>query len=87
MKFIRDESNMDLGALLGTLQSVAPDIWGSRERSLILPQKMEDLERPEFLNGIREKIRSLEELKEMLDSGSISREDYSSIKIEILSRV
>lgn len=87
MEIIKDESSMDLGALLGTLRSVAPDVWVSMERSLILPQKMGDLEEPEFLNNMRAKIRALEELKEMLDKGSISQEDYSSIRIEILSRV
>jgi hypothetical protein len=87
MKIVKDESSTDLSVLLGTLRSVAPDIWGSSQRSLILPQKMEDLERPEFLNGMREKIKALKELKEMLDRGSICREDYSSLRIEILSRI
>lgn len=86
MKIITDDSSMDLGALLGALRSVTPDVGGSRERSLILPQKMGDLEKPEFLKGMREKIQELKELKEMLDRGSINREDYSPMRIEILSR-
>jgi len=43
MKIIKDESSMDLGALLETFRSVAPDIWESRERSLILPQRMGEI--------------------------------------------
>ena len=87
MEIIKDESSNDLGALLGTLRSIAPDLWESRERSLVLPREMGDLENPEFLNKIREKIQALKETKEMMDKGSISQEDYSHIKIEILSRV
>jgi hypothetical protein len=64
MRIVRDESSMDLGELLGTLRSVAPDIWGSREQSLILPQKMGDLELPEYLDGMRRKIHELKELKQ-----------------------
>jgi hypothetical protein len=87
MKLIRDESNMDLGTLLGTLRSIAPDVWRSSERSLILPQELGDLETPEIMDGLCEKIRGLRELNEMLDRGFITREDYSYKKIEILSRV
>ncbi len=87
MRIVRDESNMDLCALLGTLRSVAPEVWESSERNLILPQELGDLERPEIMNGLREKIRGLRELKQMLDRDSITREDYSHKKIEVLSRI
>jgi len=86
MKIVTDESSMDLGALLGTLRSVAPDVWESRDLSGILPQRMGDLEKPEFLSGMRDKIQKLNELKEMLERGSISRLEYNSMKIDVLSR-
>ena len=86
MKIVTDESSMDLGELLGMLRSVAPDIWESSDLGAILPQRMGDLENPEFLNSMKDKIQKLDELKEMLERGSISQQEYSSMKIEILSR-
>lgn len=86
MKIITCESCTDLGSLLEKLRFVAPDVWESRDLGGILPQRMGDLEKPEILNGIREKIQKLDELKEMLEKGSISQHDYSSMKIDILSR-
>ena len=86
MKIVTDESSMNLGALLGTLRSVAPDVWESRDLSGILPQRMGDLENPEFLDGMKEKIQRLDELKQMLERGSVSQQEYGSLKDEILSR-
>jgi hypothetical protein len=86
MNIITDESCTNLGELLGTLRSVAPDVWESRDLSGILPQRMGDLEKPEFLDVMRDKIQKLDELKEKLERGSISRLEYNSMKIKILSR-
>ena len=86
MKIVPDESSMDLGALLGTLRYVAPEVWESRDLSGILPQRMGDLENPEFLNSLRDKIQKLEELKEMVERGSISKQEYNSMKIDVLLR-
>ena len=86
MKIVTDESSMNLSALLGTLRSVAPDVWESRDLSGILPQRMGDLEKPEFLDDMKEKIQKLDELKEMRERGSISQQEYGSLKDEILSR-
>ena len=86
MKIVPDESSMDLGALLGTLRSVALDVWESRDLSGILPQQMGDLEKPEFLNRMKDKIQKLDELKQMLERGSVSQQEYGSLKDEILSR-
>ena len=86
MKIVTDESSMNLGELLGTLRSVAPDVWESRDLSGILPQRMGDLEKPEFLDGMKEKIQRLDELKQMLERGSVSQQEYGSLKDEILSR-
>ena len=87
MNIIRDESCTNLGKLLGMLRSVAPDIWESRDLSAILPQRMGDLEKPEFLNSMKDKIHKLDELKEMMERGSISRLEYSSMKIEIFAEI
>ena len=86
MKIVTDESCTNLGELLGTLRSVAPDIWESRDLGAILPQRMGDLENPEFLNSMKDKIQKLDELKEMLKRGSVSQQEYVSLKAEILSR-
>ena len=86
MKIVPDESSMDLEALLGTLRSVAPDVWESRDLSEILPQRMGDLEKPEFLNRMKDKIQKLDELKEMMERGSISKQEYNSMKIDVLLR-
>ncbi|VVB73032.1 Uncharacterised protein [uncultured archaeon] len=86
VKIVMDESNMDLTWLLGTLRAVAPDVWGSSDRRYILPQKMEDLEKPECLKEIKDKIQRLASLKEMIDAGSISQEEYGFKKNEILSK-
>jgi hypothetical protein len=86
MKIVTDESSMNLGALLGTLRSVAPDVWESRDLSVILPQQMGDLEKPEFLNRMKDKIQKLHELKEMMERGSISKQEYNSMKIDVLLR-
>ena len=86
MKIVPDESSMDLGALLGTLRSVAPDVWESGDLSEILPQRMGDLEKPEFLNRMKDEIQKFEELKEMRERGSISKQEYNSMKIDVLLR-
>jgi hypothetical protein len=87
MRLIRDESDFCLEDLLGTLRSVEPEIWYSGDRSLILPRTLGDLDSPEIIKDFREKIRALAELKEMLDIGSITQEDYSRKKKEVLYRI
>lgn len=84
MKIINEESSMDLGTLLGKIQLLAPDIYMSRDLRWILPQRMGDLEKPEFLNGLREKIEKMNSLQEMLEKEFINQEDYDSMKNEIL---
>jgi hypothetical protein len=86
MNIITDESCTNLGELLGRLRSVAPEIWESRGLGAILPQRMGDLENPEFLNSMRDKIQKLDELKQMLERGSVSQQEYGFLKDEIMSR-
>jgi hypothetical protein len=50
MKSVIDDSNVDLDSILDEFKAAFPDIWESRERSLILPQMMGDLESPEVLS-------------------------------------
>jgi len=83
-KLITDESNADLAALLGTIRILAPELWRSGQRSLILPKKLEDLEKPEYLEQMKGKINKMKLLKDMLDAGSITQAQYLSRKAKIL---
>jgi hypothetical protein len=87
MNLITDESNADLAGLLGTIRIMAPELWGSSERRFILPQRLEDLERPEYLEEIKGKINKVKMLKDMLDAGSITHSEYLSRKAKILLRI
>jgi hypothetical protein len=82
---IIDDSRIDLESLLDVLQTTFPDIWESGSRSLILPQRMGDLEKPEVLSLIKNKIRELIDLEEMREEGSINQEDYLYMRIQILT--
>ena len=86
MEIIADELGAELNMLLGTLRVIAPDLWRSSERRLILPQKLEDLEKPEYLLEIKGKIQKLRSLKDMLDEGSISNDEFISQRDRILFR-
>ena len=87
MNLITDESNADLAGLLGTIRIMAPELWGSSERRFILPQRLEDLEKPEYLEEIKGKINKVKMLKDMLDAGSITHSEYLSKKAKILLRI
>ncbi len=87
MEMIVDEIGADLNSLLGKLRVIAPDLWISSERRFILPQRMEDLEKPEYLMEIKEKIQKLKRLKDMLDAGSITNTEYISLRDKILLKV
>ena len=84
MEIVVDELGADLTGLLGILRVVAPDLWGSSERRFILPQTLEELEKPEYLQEISVKIGKLKRLKDMLDAGSISDAEYTSLRDKIL---
>ena len=66
---------------------MAPELWRSSERRLILPQKLEDLEKPEFLEEIKGKINKMKQLKDMFDAGSITQAEYLSRKAKIFLRM
>lgn len=84
MEIIMDEMGADLNGLLGKLRVVAPDLWRSSERRFILPQRLEDLEKPEYLMEMKEKIQKLKRLKDMLDSGSITDKEYISLRDKVI---
>jgi hypothetical protein len=84
MKIIVDELGADLTGLLGALRVIAPDLWMSSERRFMLPQKLEDLENPEYLQEMKAKIAKLKQLKELLDAGSISNAEYIFLRDKIL---
>jgi hypothetical protein len=63
---------------------LAPELWRSSQRRLILPQKLEDLENPEYLEEIKGKINKMKRLKDMLDAGSVTQAEYLSRKAKIL---
>lgn len=87
MEIIMDEMGADLNGLLGSLRVIAPDLWRSSERRFILPQRLEDLEKPEYLLEIKEKIQKLKRLKDMLDAGSITDTEYISLRNKVISKV
>jgi hypothetical protein len=87
MGIIMDEMGADLTGLLGKLRVVAPDLWRSSERRFILPQRLEDLEKPEYLMEMKEKIQKLKRLKDMLDAGSITDREYISLRDKVLLKV
>ena len=87
MEIITDEIGADLNELLGKLRVIAPDLWRSNERRFILPQRLEDLEDPEYLMEIEEKIQKLKRLKDMLDAGSITDTEYMSLRDKVLLKV
>ena len=84
MELIFDESGADLTGLLGALRVIAPDLWMSSERRFMLPQKLEDLEKPEYLLEMKAKIAKLKQLKDLLDTGSISNAEYMFLRDKIL---
>ncbi len=81
---IVDESSADLTRLFGELRTMAPEMLECSERRLILPRKLGDLDKPEFLEGIKERIQKLKHAKDMLDAGIILQAEYDSRKAEIL---
>ncbi len=87
MEIIVDELGADLTGLLGALRVIAPDLWRSSERRFMLPQKLEDLEKPEYLLEMKAKIGKLKQLKDLLDAGSISDAEYMFQRDKILLRV
>ncbi|MGA9098678.1 MAG: hypothetical protein WB392_07070, partial [Methanotrichaceae archaeon] len=63
---------------------IAPDVWESSKRCLILPQTLGDFNKPEYAENIEDMLHKLNENIDMLNAGLISEVEYESKKTEIL---
>ncbi len=84
MRIIADKSGADLATLLDTIRIIEPELWTSNERRFLLPQKLGDLENPEYLEEMNEKVRKLQNYRCMLNCGSITNSEYISLKDQLL---
>jgi hypothetical protein len=84
---VGDESGETIHALIETLRLVAPDLVGTRGLRMILPRKLGELEKPEFLYGIKMKIRAIGDLQCRLKESSLDREYFRARLMEILDDV
>jgi len=66
---------------------MAPELWRSGERRCILPQKLADLDDPEYLEDMRAKINKMKCLKDLLDAGSITIAEYETNTAKIFMRM
>ena len=77
----------NLWGLLQELRQIAPDIWEGRKRRLILPQKLGDFEKQEYVDSIQNMIRKLNEHTGLLDAGLIGEAEYESLKADVLCEI
>jgi len=62
---------------------LAPELWRG-QRSFILPEKLGDLEKTEYLDQMKEKINKIKMLKQKHDAGFITQAQYLSRKTKII---
>lgn len=79
------ELNADPTELLQELRSIAPDMLEGNKRLSVLPRKLGDLEKSEYVENIQDIIQKLNEYIDMLNAGLISEAEYENKKAEILS--
>ena len=60
MRIIADKPGADLSTLLDIIKIIEPELWRSDERRFLLPQRLGDLEDPEYLKEMNEKVRKLQ---------------------------
>ena len=77
-------SSADPIELLRELRVIAPDVWQSSKRCLILPQTLGDFNKPEYAENMQDMIHKLNEYTCMLNAGLMSEAEYESKKTEIL---
>ncbi len=75
----------DSMVLLRELKLIAPDIWDGKNRCLILPQRLGDLEEPSYIECLQRVIEKLNEYDSMLDDGIITEVEYDGKKWELLN--
>jgi len=85
MNIVQDEFGNYFSALLEKVQVVAPGLKEYEKRSIILPPRLGDLERAEFIEGLRTKILEIENLERRRKEGSLSRDDFCAQVKKILS--
>lgn len=78
-----NKSDFSVASLMQELRDAVRDI---SERRLILPGTLGDLDRPECLAEMHDRIQKLKQEKDLLDSGQISQTEYNTRKDEILSK-
>jgi hypothetical protein len=76
-----DESVSELTRLMHELS------LNCSEHGLILPREHSDLEKPECLDGINDKIQTLIQAKNMLDSGRIAKAEYCAKAAAVFSLI
>ncbi len=59
MRIIADNLGADLATLLRTIRIIEPELWSSSNRRFLLPRKLGDLDNPEYLREINEKVCSI----------------------------
>lgn len=69
---------------LDELKQIAPDIWQGDRRHLILPKRLGDLEKQEYIEYLKGIIRKLQRYKDMLNAELINEMEYESKKAKIL---
>jgi len=84
MRIIADNSGADLATLLRTIRIIEPELWSSSNRRFLLPRKLGDLDNPEYLKEINEKVQKLQHYRYLLNSGSITNSEYASLKDQLL---
>jgi len=78
-----NESDFSVASLMRELRAAVQDI---SERRLILPRTLGDLDKPECLAEMHDRIQKLKQNKDLLDSGQITQIEYNTRKDEILSK-
>jgi hypothetical protein len=86
MNIIRDEFGHNFSELFGKIHEVSPNLEEFEKRLIILPPLLGDLEKPEFIDGLRMKIQEIENLDKKFNEGSLSRDGYCAEVKKILSR-
>ncbi len=84
MKMAMINPNSDSMDLLQELRSIAPEVWKSNKRNLILPKTLGGLNKSEYVEAMQDKLCELNKYKDMFNAGLIDEMEYESKKAEIL---
>lgn len=84
MNIVRDEFEKNFSKILGKIHEVSPSLGDFETKLIILPPLLGDLDRPEFIEGLRMKIQKIENLDKKLREGSLSRDAYCALVKKII---